>query len=157
MKLEKRRLLTELTCDEDDREKCDARLFSHWSDRGKRWRMLSECRKSQCTCGEDDCSYCEKCVVQLLQDLSFHLPTPGEMRRLGIELGIHPDVITACRENNINDINDAVFDMLYHHWYKAQGGLRRKSSVLEELGRAIVCVDKPQVWETIIRKYKYVA
>ena len=58
------------------------------------------------------------------------------MRRLGIELGVNVNIIKACREDN-RSITDAVFDMLYHKWYKTQDGLGLRGKGLRELKRAL--------------------
>ena len=68
------------------------------------------------------------------------------MLRLGIELGVNPNVIKASREDN-RSITDAVFDMLYHKWYKTQDGLGKRSQGLKELERALTA---PNVGQNIL-------
>ena len=127
---------------------CTVQFFGRANDMQFETRLLL-----QCTCDEDNCIYCEKCDAKLLSHLSDHVATESDMRQLGIELGIHPDVIRACGENNRNNINNAVFDMLYHRWYKTQDGLRRTSSGLKELEQAVVHAGRADLWQIIVRNY----
>ena len=89
-----------------------------------------------CSCKKSHQIYCQKHDTKLLLSLSENLPTYNVMLRLGIELGVNPNVIKACREDN-RSIADAVFDMLYHKWYKTQDGLGLRSQGLKELERAL--------------------
>ena len=100
----------------------------------------------RCSCKKSRQIYCQKHDTKLLLSLSENLPTYHEMLRLGIELEVNPNVIKACREDN-RSITDAVFDMLYHKWYKTQDGLGQRSQGLKELERALTA---PNVRQNIL-------
>ena len=109
------------------------RLFS--SRKGQNFLMSCSCKKSHQI-------YCQKHDTKLLLSLSENLPTYNVMLRLGIELGVNPNVIKACRS-----ITDAVFDILYHKWYKTQDGLGKRSQGLKELERTLTA---PTVGQNIL-------
>ena len=86
-------------------------------------------------------------------ELSEHLPTYEDMRCLGIYLGIDPNTIKACREDNSNSITNAVFEMLYHVWYHNQDGLRLESEGLYSMKQALVNMGKGILLETVVEKH----
>ena len=106
-----------------------------------------------CTCDEVDQIYCKLCDAKLLMELSEHLPTYEDMRCLGINLGIHPNAIKACREDNSNSIRNAVFEMLYRVWYHNQDGLRQESEGLYSMKQALVNMGKGILLETVVEKH----
>ena len=108
---------------------------------------------SRCTCDEADQIYCKLCDAKLLMELTDQIPTYEEMRRLGINLGIHPNTIKACREDYSNSIRNAVFEMLYHKWYQNQDGLRRESEGLYSMKQALVKMGKRILLETVVEKH----
>ena len=92
---------------------------------------------TQCTCERSGQIYCDQHDALLLLDLSENLPSELEMLKLGLTLGVNVNVIKACRLDHHNSITNAVFEMLYHKWYKTQDGLRLKSEGLKRLEKAL--------------------
>ena len=109
----------------------------------------------RCTCDETARIHCEKHDPILLVKLSENLPTDEVMRNLGLTLGININVIKACRVDHSNSITDAVFEMLYHKWYKTQDGLGLRSEGLKELERALMAkrVGQKLLISTIVRQH----
>ena len=107
---------------------------------------------SPCTCDEVDQIYCKLCDAKLLMELSDQLPTYEDMRCLGINLGIDPNTIKACREDNSNSIRNAVFEMLYV-WYHNQDGLRQESDGLHSMKQALEKMGKRILLETVVEKH----
>ena len=92
---------------------------------------------TQCTCERSGQIYCDQHDALLMLDLSENLPSELEMLKLGLTLRINMNVIKACRVDHSNSITDAVFEMLYHKWYKTQDGLGLRSEGLKNLKRAL--------------------
>ena len=73
------------------------------------------------------------------------------MRCLGIYLGIDPNTIKACREDN--SITNAVFEMLYHVWYHNRDGLRQESEGLYSMKQALVNMGKGILLQPVVEKH----
>ena len=98
-------------------------------DTGQKYRRMSECNKDE--------EIAELRDVKLLRELSEHFTIPLEMIDLGIALGILPRLVESYRDKNQDNIQSAVFFMLYDLWYRNQDGLGRNSNGLLKLKNAL--------------------
>ena len=105
-----------------------------------------------CTCVQSNQIICDEHDPKLLMTLSRNIPDEHLMTRLGLELCVNPNTIKTCRENNRNSIEQAVFHMLYHNWYKMQDGLGLESTGLKILLDALRNVNCDTYIQTIVQR-----
>ena len=112
--------------------------------------------RAECTCVESRQICCVKHDPKLLMTLSCNIPDVQLMTRLGIKLGLNPNAIKSCWEDNRGSIEQAVFEMMYHKWYKMEDGLGLRSEGLKVLEQALKDVGCGIYINTIVQRHFHV-
>ena len=95
---------------------------------------MSSCL-ARCTCIEETPS-CEKHDQQLLMEISKVITKTDVIMDLGIALGMKKSSVEVIQEDYKHSIATTSFEMLWK-WYKEVDGLRKDSSGLKRLRKAL--------------------